>query len=115
MYYKYNKIRLMKDLKLIIKEKLILNKTIKHINSIKISKDNYKEVVNYIKSKAIDKGLKVVFRNKKLDSGDFCFFIYNKKKQDRYLVGYDGYWDENSIVSFEHCAEQTIKYIEDYK
>lgn len=55
-----------------------------------------------------------------MNTGDFCFFIYDKKKQDRYLVGYDGDWDGEGVVdgqklTFDYCLGETKKYIEDYK
>jgi hypothetical protein len=49
-----------------------------------------------------------------MPQGDFCFFIYDKSKQTRYLVGYDGDWDKDN-ETFKKCANQTLKYIENYK
>lgn len=77
-------------------------------------KNKVKEVINLGK----EKGLKVVFRDRPMNTGDFCFFIYDKKKQDRYLVGYDGDWNGYGIPgsqTFEYCLNQTIKYIKEYK
>ena len=47
----------------------------------------------------------------------FTFFIYDKKKQNRYLVGYDGDWDakDDENISFKSCLEATYEYIENYK
>ena len=93
-----------------IQEKLIINK-----NS-KVKKLSLKEKIQEITNLAKEKGLKVVFRNKKNNMGDFCFFIYDKRKQNRYLIGYDGDWDAdiNSNTSFNGCYNATLKYIEQY-
>ena len=63
------------------------------------------------------KTLKIVFRDRTTNSGDFTFFIYDKKKQNRYLVGYDGDWDtkDDENTSFKSCLEATYEYIENYK
>ena len=78
---------------------------------------DYKEKVKEVIDLGKEKGLKIVFRDRTMNSGDFCFFIYDKKKQDRYLVGYDGDWDtnDNDATSFNSCLNATKKYIETYK
>lgn len=76
-------------------------------------KDKVKEVIDAGK----EKNLKVVFRDKTMNSGDFCFFIYDKKKQERYLVGYDGDWSakESDPTNFYNCVQSSLKYIKEYK
>ena len=78
---------------------------------------DYKTQVKDVINAGKEKNLKIVFRDRTTNSGDFAFFIYDKKKQDRYLVGYDGDWrakdDENT--SFKSCIEATYEYIENYK
>ncbi len=101
----------MKQLNNYIQEKL-------HIGQYKPTGDIMEKdpnfIVNYCKDKAKEKGLEVKFRNRKMPQGDFCFFIYDKSKQTRYLVGYDGDWDKDN-EDFKKCANQTLKYIENYK
>ena len=94
-----------------IQEKLIINK------HSKVKELSVKEKIQEVTNLAKEKGLKVVFRNKKMNTGDFCFFIYDKRKKSSYLVGYDGDWDakEDSNTSFESCYQDTLKFIEDYK
>lgn len=74
-------------------------------------------LVKYCQDQAKDKGLIVKFRNRKMNTGDFCFFIYDKQKQSRYLVGYDGDWDakEGTPTNFMNCVNSTLKYIENYQ
>ena len=78
---------------------------------------DYKTQVEDVINAGKEKNLKIVFRDRTTNSGDFAFFIYDKKKQDRYLIGYDGDWnakdDENT--SFKSCIEATYEYIENYK
>ena len=100
----------MKTLNNFINEKLTINSKSKISANLDFS--DYRSVVSYCQDLAQKKGLKIVFRNRKTNQGDFCFFIYDKNKQKNYLVGYDGDWNGN--ISFQHCAEQTIKYIQDY-
>lgn len=84
--------------------------------------------INYINNSiknlsefAKEHGLKLVFRNKETNTGDFCLFIYKQpsmmKFRNRYLVGFDGYWDvpADSNVSFDNCWEAAHKYISNYK
>lgn len=85
----------------------------KGVKNIKYT-PSVKEKIKDAKEKAKEKGLELVFRDKKTDAGDFCFFIYDKKKQNRYLVGFDGYWDEKWEITFDKCLNDTLKYIEDY-
>ena len=112
----------MKRLNQFILERLKLSKNEDKINSLynlDFSMKNYQEVVNEIKEFAKNNDLNVSFRfaNYSRNSGDFTFFIYDKKKQKRYLVGYDGNWKskEDDFDSFKNCALDTIKYIENYK
>lgn len=85
----------------------------KGIKNIKYT-PSIKEKIKDAKEKASKKGLELIFRDRKMNTGDFCFFIYDKKKQKSYLVGYDGYWDEKSKINFDYCLGLTLKYIEDY-
>ena len=79
------------------------------INRDKLIKDR----VNQLKSYAKENNLKVVFRNKTTNAGDFTIFIY-KPEGGRYLVGFDGIWKTwDKEFSFNHCYELAIKYIED--
>ena len=94
-----------------VTEKLKINKDLKEIDTI--DEKDFQTYVNDCKKAAAEKGLTVTFRNKKALSGDFTFFIYDKSKQNRYLIGYDGSWGfENS---FKRCYEDTLAYIESYK
>ena len=102
----------MKQLNNFIQEKLKLDKDYKE------PEKTYKEEVQEVTNLAKEKGLTIVFRDRTTNTGDFCFFIYDKKKQKRYLVGYDGNWKASNTTGdydFEHCLNQTIKYIENYK
>ena len=94
-----------------ISEKLRINKDLDV--SDKIDEKDFEAWVYTAKGAASEKGLEVKFRNKETSAGDFCFFIYDKSKQNRYLVGYDGYWGfENS---FQRCYEATMEFIENYE
>lgn len=92
-----------------IDEKLVFNKHTKEKQSIS---EKIQNLINLGK----EKGLDIVFRNRKTNTGDFCFFVYDKRKQNRYLIGYDGDWDTdiNSNTSFDSCYNATLKYIEQY-
>ena len=72
-------------------------------------------LINTLKEYAKNRGLKVVFRNRKMPSGDFCFFVYHPDRRS-YLIGFDGSWDvdENNICSFTSCLKETRSFIEKY-
>ena len=93
-------------------------KTIKSFIIESQKPSDYKDKVNEVINLGKEKGLKVVFRDRPMNTGDFCFFIYDKKKQDRYLVGYDGDWNGKGIPgsqTFDYCLGQTKKFINNYK
>lgn len=75
---------------------------------------DYLNRIEELKKMAVEKGLKVVFRDKTLGPGDFAIFIYDKQKQHSYLVGYDGYWParRNETLSFDYCYNQAKEFIE---
>lgn len=77
------------------------------------SPKTWKEKVDIVTIDAEEKGLKLIFRNRNTNTGDFTFFIYDKDVKKSYLVGFDGYW--NSDPSFDKCLEMTKKFIENYK
>lgn len=80
------------------------------INREKLIKDRIAQLKSYAK----ENNLKAVFRNKTTNAGDFTFFIY-KPEGGRYLVGFDGMWKTcDKDISFKHCYESTIKFIENY-
>ena len=89
-------------------------KSIKEFITESQKPSDYKEKVKKVIELGKEKGLKIVFRDRPMNTGDFCFFIYDKKKQDRYLVGYDGDWNSDHY-SFDYCLSKTTKYIEEYK
>lgn len=101
----------MKNIFNFIQEKLIINKNSK-AKEITIQDKIHKAVQLGYK-----KGLQIIFRNRKTNAGDFCFFIYDKRKKSSYLVGYDGDWNakEDSNTSFDNCYQATLDYIEQYK
>lgn len=105
----------MKHINDFIIEKFKINKDTQ-ISKIDYKKD-WKDLVKETQDLAKEKGLEVKFRNRKMNTGDFCFFIYDKRKQQRYLVGYDGDWDvkDDDTLSFKSCYEKTLKYIKEYK
>lgn len=67
-----------------------------------------KELRNFAKSK----GLSIVFKNQKYPD-DFTIFIYDKSKQSRYLVGFDGNKRSNEYDLFR-CCELAEDYIKNY-
>lgn len=78
-------------------------------NSAQLNK--IKELEKYAKEKGYDK---VVFRDRKTNSGDFTIFLYNKKiVEKRYCVGFDGEW--KGEFNFDYCLDQAYKYIDNYK
>jgi hypothetical protein len=93
-------------------------KSIKEFITESQKPSDYKDKVNEVINLGKEKGLKVVFRDRPMNTGDFCFFIYDKKKQDRYLVGYDGNWKASNTpgdYDFDYCLGQTKKFINNYK
>ena len=92
-------------------------KSLKSYYIAEVSKPaDYKERLEELKKKADEKGLKIVFRDVTMGPGDFCIFIYDKKKQQQYLVGFDGYWQarRNDTLSFDYCYNQAEEYIKKY-
>jgi len=73
------------------------------------------ECISELVEIAAKKGLTIKFRKHKTDQGDFCIFIYDKSKQSRYLIGYDGYWTKYPEYSFEKCFNMALDYINKYK
>ena len=92
-------------------------KTINDFINESLKPKDYKEKAKEVIDAGKSKNLKVVFRDRTMNSGDFCFFIYDKKKQDRYLVGYDGNWSakEDQPTNFYNCVKSSLKYINEYK
>lgn len=92
------------------------------IEKLKISKRPQREFdfnkpidcINELNDIAQEKGLIVKFRNRKTNQGDFCIFIYDKSKQSRYLIGYDGYYKKYPEYSFEKCFKMALDYIDKY-
>ena len=80
-----------------------------------------KKVINDLKVFAKFNNFRIVFRDCKTNCGDFCIFIYkakskvksNTKRNNRYLVGYDGNWNAkpNENDSFENCVKSAYNYI----
>ena len=82
----------------------------------KVNRENsIKNKIDNLKNLAKEHNLKVVFRNKTTNAGDFTFFVY-KAEGGKYIVGFDGYWktwDKN--LSFNKCYNYTVNFIENYK
>lgn len=75
--------------------------------------DKIKDTINELQDLASKKKLTVKFRNRKMNSGDFCIFIYSDRKKS-YEVGFDGYWDSKDN-NFDSCVQQAKDWIENYK
>lgn len=75
---------------------------------------NYQEAIKALKELAKNHKLEIKFRDKPMPSGDFCIFIYNKSKQQRYLVGFDGDW-QSLTNNFARCYQDAVEFIENYK
>ena len=60
---------------------------------------------------AKEKGLHIMFRNQ--GDNQFTIFIYDKRKQKNYLIGFDcsRYYDDG----LSKCCEQAYEYIKNYK
>lgn len=113
----------MKNIKDILLEKLTLNKDSKnsdHISNkyLSINKNSSKDEIVYVIKElnkyADKKDLKIMIRNYHTNTGDFCIFVYDKLKNGRYLVGYDGDWDSKNC-NFQSCYEQSKKFIDEFK
>ena len=107
----------MKNIKEYISEKLYIDSNLNPNLKDKI-RPNDKEIkssIDELKKLAEDKGLIIKFRNSTNNTGDFTIFIYDKTKQSRYLVGYDGAWDHKYGLSFYNILEQAKQYIDNYK
>jgi hypothetical protein len=107
----------MKSLHEFINEKLNINKDskVKELNLFDYKTNQ--EAIKILKDQAKEHGLEIKFhQHPNGNTGDFTFFIYDKSKQSRYLVGYDGTWDakEDSNTSFKGCFKDTLKYIQNY-
>ena len=73
---------------------------------------NVYEEIGKLKAKAAEQGIEVRFRDRKMPSGDFCIFIYDRNfRAHTYTVGYDGSWDGN-CCTFESCLKQAYKWLE---
>lgn len=113
----------MKNLVKYITEKFKINsKNISKNKDIDVyyDKSNYQEAIENLQEIAKDYGYKIKFRNRKMDTGDFCIFIYDANKPgSSYLTGFDGDWDakENTQYdnTFNKCYLQSIKWMEDNK
>lgn len=111
----------MKTLLNTIQERLHINKDTKPIDddSYKLitknsSTNEIKEVIVRLNEYAAEKDLKIIFRNYKTITGDFCMFVYDKHKNGPYLVGYDGDWEPPG-KSFQYCYEQAKNFIDHFK
>lgn len=74
---------------------------------------DYLERIEELKKMANERNLKVVFRDKPLGPGDFAIFIYDKEKQQQYLVAFDGLWanNRNETLSFDYCYNEAKRWI----
>ena len=87
---------------------------IEHINESYVDKNNVKKAIDELKAEAEKKNLKVVFRNRKTNQGDFCIFIYSDR-QKSYHVGFDGDWNTKYENNFNKCLADAKKWIGDFK
>lgn len=107
----------MKNIKEYISEKLYIDDTLdpKSKDKIRPTNQEIKSSIDELKQLADEHGLTIKFRNSTNNTGDFTIFIYDKDKQSRYLVGYDGVWDSKYGLGFYKILDQSKKYIENYK
>lgn len=107
----------MKNIKEYIAEKLYIDDNIDPNlkDEIRPNDEEIKYSIDELKQLAEDKGLTLKFRNSTNNTGDFTIFIYDKSKQSRYLVGYDGEWNPKYGLGFYKILEQAKKYIDNYK
>lgn len=70
------------------------------------------EQINKLEQYAKQHGLKIRFRNRKTDQGDFCIFIYDQVNfRKSYAVGFDGDWD-SKCVPFDKCLKSAYNWID---
>lgn len=79
----------------------------------KIGEENEK-TLNSLNILAKKKGLQVVVRAVKNNAGDFHIFIYDKRKQSRYLVGFDGCWESEFGETFDVCLKDATEWVNNY-
>ena len=78
-----------------------------------IGEENEKNL-NSLNILAKKKGLHVVIRAVKNKSGEFHIFIYDKRKQSRYLVGFDGCWESEFGETFDACLKDATEWVNNY-
>lgn len=79
----------------------------------KIGEENEKNL-NSLNILAKKKGLQVVVRAVKNKAGEFHIFIYDKRKQSRYLVGFDGCWESEFGETFDVCLKDATEWVNNY-
>lgn len=80
----------------------------------KIGEENEK-TLNSLNILAKKKGLQVVVRAVKNKAGEFHIFIYDKRKQSRYLVGFDGCWESEFGETFDVCLKDATEWVNNYE
>jgi len=63
---------------------------------------------------AAENGLKVRVRTYTSACGDFCIFIYDKKVQSSYVVGFDGNFEDDKLT-IDYCIEESFEWIKEYR
>lgn len=73
-----------------------------------------KNKINEVRNLAKRHNLKLVFRDKTTNAGDFTFFFY-KPEGGRFLVGIDGLWKTNyEELTFESCYDFAKRWVKCY-
>ena len=80
--------------------------------------EKQKQIIHDLQSYALKHGFdKVTFKNHFVRNavGDFTIYLYDyKKNPKRYVVGFDGVWENGWMMSFDRVIEQVYEYINLY-
>ena len=69
------------------------------------------DIINELRKKAAEQGLRIRFRDTPTEHGDFCIFVYDPTFRPGYAVGFDGDWHGEG-VSFDQCLASACYWIE---
>lgn len=78
-------------------------------------KSDVTKKIEQLKNAAKKQGLKITFRDRPTNLGDFCIFIYDRSYRiNQYAVGYDGMWnaEESSPLHFLNCLKYAYNWLE---
>lgn len=78
----------------------------------KIGEDSTKSLTELC-NLASKNGLKVKVRTFENKCGDFCIFIYDKSVKSSYIVGFDGYYNSESL-SIDVCISYAFAWVKVY-